>query len=955
MKKVILFLLFFAALASVTVGQNANDWFVTRWIAPANGTIKFPAIGSGYTIRYVPIDHITGAPIGAMQTIFPASSGQVISGLTAGWTYRIDAFGGTFNQLSFDTYSDNKIDIVSVEQWGTIVWNSFALAFYECINMDVIATDKPNLVSCTNLDRMFFGCTSLVNTNSSISSWTTDNVVVLGGMFAGATNFNKPLNWNTANVQTMAWMFSGAVAFNQPINFDTRNVLDMGHMFVGASAFNSPFGSNWNTEKVTNMESMFRDATVFDQPIGNWNTSQVVDMKRMFEMARAFNQDISGWNTEKVQNMGGMFNGAVAFNQPIGGWNTQSLESTFAMFWGATSFNKPLNWNTPNLNNTYGMFNGATSFNSPLTFSSTANVTNMMNMFNGATSFNQPLNFNTQSVTNMSAMFYNAHSFNNDLYFSNTQNVTSTAAMFYNALAFDKPIGYWNLQSVTDMSFMFQGAAAFNQTINFNTQSATTMKGMFSGAIAFNSPFGSNFNTQNVADMSYMFDGATDFDQPIGGFRINSVTTMTDMLKGCGMNCQNLSSTLDGYATQAAALGKNNISLGNLNVDQYYNANGQSAIAGLQGRGWTINGGTFATNCILPTNAKEWFVTVWDMSKPTIRTNGNPATTIAIHAYGANYTIYWEDVDNTTINGVVTVPYSDSNTPYYLNVPSSTGKYRLRLYKGAGFFSAFTQENLSPNRYDAERLIAVEQWGTTKWASFQSGFLGCINMDVTATDQPDISKCTDFLQMFVDCKSLVNANGSMSGWQTQSVRSMYRMFKGAVLFNQPIGNWNTSNVINMFEMFRNAETFNQPLNWNTQNVIDMSWMFCGAKTFNQPIGNWNTQNVTDMSSMFLGATAFNQPIDNWNTQNVTNMGYIFFRATSFNQPISNWNTEKVTNMERMFTEATSFDQPLSFSIKSVTTLYDIISLCGISCQNTSTTLNNFATQAVAFSKKIFNF
>lgn len=31
MKKVFLFLFFFAALASVAVGQNANDWFITRY------------------------------------------------------------------------------------------------------------------------------------------------------------------------------------------------------------------------------------------------------------------------------------------------------------------------------------------------------------------------------------------------------------------------------------------------------------------------------------------------------------------------------------------------------------------------------------------------------------------------------------------------------------------------------------------------------------------------------------------------------------------------------------------------------------------------------------------------------------------------------------------------------------------------------------------------------------
>ena len=55
MKKAILFLFFFVALASVAVGQNANDWFITVW-KPNGTTISFNATGNGYTLKCVQLD-----------------------------------------------------------------------------------------------------------------------------------------------------------------------------------------------------------------------------------------------------------------------------------------------------------------------------------------------------------------------------------------------------------------------------------------------------------------------------------------------------------------------------------------------------------------------------------------------------------------------------------------------------------------------------------------------------------------------------------------------------------------------------------------------------------------------------------------------------------------------------------------------------------------------------------
>ena len=781
-----------------------SAWFKTRWIAPASGTIKFPATSSGYGLMYEPIDANTGRPIGSSIKINPASAGQVISGLTPGWTYRIYAVGPTFKQINFGDYPDNKDDIISVEQWGEAYWTSFERAFYECRNMDVIATDRPTLAYCPSLDRMFFGCTSLVNANSSMSNWYTP-VKIMSGMFAGATQFNKPLNWNTIGVETMAWMFSGATSFNQPINFDTRNVLDMGHMFVGASAFNSSVTFS-NTSKVTNMESMFRDAVAFNQPIGDWNTSQVIDMKRMFEGARVFNQDISSWNTEKVKNMGGMFNGAYKFNQPIGSWNTQSLESTYAMFWEATDFNKPLTWNTPNLNNTYGMFGGATSFNSSLIFSSTENVTNMSNMFKNATSFNQPL----------------------------------------------------------------------------------------------------TFNTRNVADMSYMFDGATAFDQPIDGFSINAVTTMTDMLKGCGMNCQNLTSALNSWKTQATALSKNNINLGNLNAEQYYGNTGLTAINALRARGWTITGGTLALVCI---DNVDWFKTRWII----------PASgTIKFPATGSGYTIRYVPINHITGAPIGAIQIINSAVAGQVVSGLNVGwMYRIDAYGGT--FSQLSFNDYPDNKDD---IAAIEQWGAIAWSSFEKAFYECRNMDLIAIDKPNLTSCVSLDRMFFGCTSLVNANSSISSWETDNIVFLGGMFAGAIQFNKPL-NWNTVNVKNTSWMFSGAIAFNQPINFDTRNVLDMGHMFVGAIAFNSPFGsNWNTEKVTNMESMFRDAVAFNQSIGNWNTSQVIDMKRMFEGARVFNQDISSWNTEKVKNMGGMFNGAYKFNQPIgSWNTQSLESTY----------------------------------
>ncbi|KAB5482558.1 BspA family leucine-rich repeat surface protein, partial [Muricauda hadalis] len=202
-----------------------------------------------------------------------------------------------FDATSFD--EDNAFKLMSIEQWGTIEWESMRNAFNACGNMVYNAADVPDLSKVTDMANMFIGATSF---DGNLNGWDTSSVIVMNGMFRGATSFNGDISdWDTSSVTIMANMFNGATSFNGDI-------------------------SGWNTSNVTTMEEMFSGAIAFNGDISGWNTSGVTVMTGMFAEASAFNQDISGWNTSSVTTMAGMFSGASAFDQYLGGWNLSSIE-----------------------------------------------------------------------------------------------------------------------------------------------------------------------------------------------------------------------------------------------------------------------------------------------------------------------------------------------------------------------------------------------------------------------------------------------------------------------------------------------------------------------------------------------------------------------------------------------------------------------------------------------------
>ncbi|GAB4277221.1 MAG: hypothetical protein Kow0080_28040 [Candidatus Promineifilaceae bacterium] len=321
----------------------------------------------------------------------------------------------------------------------------------------------------------------------------------------------------------------------------------------------------------------------------------------------------------------------------------------------------------------------------------------------------------------------------------------------------------------------------------------------------------------------------------------------------------------------------------------------------------------------------------------TVKTD-NPGTssstqfTIPTTGTGYNYNVDCNDDGTDEATG---------QTGSYTCTYGSAGTYTIRIKDNSGAGTGFPRIYFA-NGGDRLKILTIEQWGTGKWDDMNRAFEGATNLQINATDAPDLSSATSLAYMFRGASSL-NAdlsgwntatitdmagmfqgatafNGNITTWDTGSVTDMTSMFYGASTFNQPIGNWNTGSVTDMPYMFWGASAFNQPIgNWNTGSVTDMSYMFYGATAFNGSIGNWNTGSVTTMTSMFDGATAFNQPIGSWDTSSVTDMPYMFWGASAFNQPIGSWNTGSVTTMRGMFQFATSFDQDLSnWNVTSLT-------------------------------------
>ncbi|WP_422105445.1 BspA family leucine-rich repeat surface protein [Winogradskyella sp.] len=866
-----------------------------------------------------------------------------------------------------------------INSWNVASVTTMSYMFFGAVNFNQ-PLNNWNVGNVTSMREMFTGATSF---NQDLSGWDVGNVSDMRSMFDSALNFNQDLSsWDVGNVIDMRWMFDGAIGFDQDLGswdisslamadgmflnagFSTENydntlngweTLDAGETQIPSSiVFNG--GSSQYCFSETQRQELIdsygwtisdggKSSICFDSNsfVTVWETTSDNESITIPTTGSGYSYNIS-WGDGTIDTG---FTGDAIHQYATAGTYTVSIVGDFPRIyfnnnggnrlkirevtqWGSTAWTSMESafrgcehlditaTDLPDLSqvtNVRGMLSSCVSLvgNSSFNAWDVSNVETMQGMF-AWTTFNQPLsNWNVSNVVYMGDMFYDATSFNQDLSGWDVGNVIDMGWMFSGATSFNQPLSNWNVSNVFYMGDMFYDATSFNQDLSdWDVGNVIDMMWMFYGATSFNQDL-SDWNVGNVIDMGRMFYGATDFDQDLGSWDISSLAEADGMFANAGLSTGNYDNTLIGWATLDA--GETQIP-SNVN---FHGGNSQYCLSELQRQelmdtyGWTITDGGFGCNEIA-------FITTWEV------TSGDLSITIpTTGSTGYDYIIDWGD---GTIETGVTGDTTHNYTAEGMYTVSIVGDFPRIYFNNGG---------------DRLKIREVTQWGSTAWTSMQNAFMGCGQMDITATDLPDLSQVTNVNNMLASCVGLVG-NSSFNAWDVTNVETMQGMFAGTA-FNQPLSNWNVSNVVNMGEMFYGATSFNQPLNnWNVGNVIDMGWMFDGATSFNQDLSGWDVGNVLYMNWMFYGATSFNQPLNNWNVGNVIDMMWMFYGATSFNQPLSGWNVGNVIDMGWMFYGATDFDQDLgSWDISSLTGANEMFYNATLSTENYDSTLIGWAT------------
>ena len=778
----------------------------------------------------------------------------------------------------------NQNQLIAVTQWGNASWSTMKDAFNNTPNLQILATDIPDLMFCISLENMFSGCTSVSNI-PNIESWNTSNIGNMASTFENATSFNQDLGgWNTSNVNSFAYMFSSATSFNQDIsNWDVSNAVDMNNMFSHAEAYNHDLG-NWILNPNVILNDMLNfcglDCDNYSQTLTGWQQNNpTVYNKTLGAIPLGHNTDAQTVKT-------------ILNNQQ--GWNIQDagigLCHAFETIWDLS---------LP------GASNSSISFvaNYVPTPSGSFEWESIPAGYSGSGNWNSLSPIKVVGGLPPSGIIKLKMS---------SQYLKSVRFINQNQLI---AVTQWGNASWSTMK------DAFNNTPNLQILATDipdlmfciSLENMFSGCTSVsNIPNIESWNTSNIGNMASTFENATSFNQDLGSWALHPSANMDFMLSNSGLDCFNYASTLAGWAANNPTITNRTLGATGLNFAQFGN---QARNTLINSRGWTITDAG-QTNC-------GEFVTYWTMSQP------------GSHPNQFNFNVGFTDsLQYTWIH----VGGNTSGSGYFTNQGAQT---LSGIPTNADVRLVLRPQNLEHfsinNGPDRKRLYYVERWGNAVWKNMEGMFYGCESLEQnTSIGFPNTSYVTSMKNMFRDCINMIetgnpwfwdvssvtnmesmfhncpNFNEEINGWNVGSVTNMKSMFEGATLFDWDLSFWNVGNVTNFNSMFKGASSFNSWLNdWQTDNATDMAEMFHGATQFEYDLDNWQTYNVTSMKNMFRGASQFQGDISTWLTDNVTDMSGMFYGASLFNSNISNWNTAQVTNMANMFRNASNFDQELN--------------------------------------------
>lgn len=368
---------FFSFLVLLLISMQLQAQFITTWETQFdNESISFIA-GDG-TFNY---DVNWGD--GTTETGFTGTSTHVYA--TSG-TYSVSITG----QFPHILISRGSSAFKSVDQWGNNQWESFVNTFWGATNLEIKATDTPDLSMVTDLSYMFQECWQL---KSDFSNWNVSGITNMEGMFQGtsrasSSDWQDIENWEVGNVTNMKNTFTGNTTFNADLgNWNVSQVTTMERMFLGASAFRGVGIDNWDVSNVTNMRTMFNGAVPFSATFSNWDVGNVTNMEGMFQFSNTNSFIFDNWDVSKVTTMKQMFQGASLQTSDVlnfNNWNVSQVTTMEEMFADTRSFDADLikleNWNVSNTTTMARMFRSTRDADLDLSAWNVSQVTDMSDM-----------------------------------------------------------------------------------------------------------------------------------------------------------------------------------------------------------------------------------------------------------------------------------------------------------------------------------------------------------------------------------------------------------------------------------------------------------------------------------------------------------------------------------------------------------------------------------------------
>ncbi|WP_432412021.1 BspA family leucine-rich repeat surface protein [Rasiella sp. SM2506] len=807
------------------------------------------------------------------------------------------AVRGTFPRIFFNNAGD-KDKIISVEAWGTNAWTSMANAFDGCSNLNITATDVPDLSLVTNMISMFKNATSF---NALIGGWNITNVQNMEQFFNGVTlseeNYEHILmGWSAQTVQNEVTFDAGNTS-TYCFGVEGKEILAttfMWNIIDGGLDCSDEFITLWKTDNPgTSANDAINIPTTgagYDYSV-DWGDN-AMDSNLMGDGAHTY--PMAG--TYKVKIRGDF--PRIFFN---GGGDKDKITSVVQ--WGSNAW------------------------------------TSMENAFDGCSNIaisaiDEP---NLTGVTALSFMFQDAVnlSINNNIGSWDVSTITAMDGMFANVTLptsiYDALLVGWEAQTLqTNVSFdagnseYCAGATAKTDIETNDTWSITDGGEVcvtdFVTIWQTNNPGTSMSNQITIPTTDTGYDYTVDWGD--GNTDMNVMGDITHT-----------------YATE----GRYIVTISGDFPRIYFNDGGDKekilAVDNWGTNPWTSMEAAFFGCKNLRVNAFDapdltGVLSLAQLFKGAISFNDPinswDVSTIETLAETFNEaTSFNQDLSSWVTTSVTSMEATFSQSAF--NQPIG----------GWDVSSVTTMESMFAETPFNQPL---DLWLTLLVTNMDSMFASAVNFDQDISLW-DVTGVTNMQGMFLNARSF---NQNISPWVVLTVTTMEGMFSSAESFNQPIGVWLVDSVTNMSGMFTNAFSFNQDIGaWNVAMVTDMSNMFNGAEVFNQDLNLWDVGQVTNMSFMFAGAEAFNEDISGWVPSSVMTMDNMFNDAGVFNQDISGWDVTMVTTMEEMFTAAEAFDQDLgSWDITSVSTMDNMFTGVTLSIPNYDALLIGWNAQIV---------